>query len=180
MNCVITMTAFIETLKRVWYYLKRSWFVITVILVLILFFVGKLENSSSMMIFAIVILCITIAGLILQIVLSALKFRSFKTYLESHKRIDDVSIARGIDNELVTVRRQLSELMKDKKSLGMIILLKNTYIYYNSKMVKTFKKLSEKENFKDEVYSLLSKQFDLYKHEVQAILKRLEDLEEDN
>jgi hypothetical protein len=132
------------------------------------------------MISAIVILSITIAGLVLQIVLSILKFRSFKTYLESHKRIDDASIARGIDNELVTVKRQLSELMKDKKSPGMIILLKNTYIYYNLSMVKTFKKLSEKENFKDEVYALLSKQFDLYKHEVQAIIKRLEELEEDN
>ncbi|MHA1112731.1 MAG: hypothetical protein ACTSRE_16700 [Promethearchaeota archaeon] len=174
------MSTFLETLKRVWFYLKRSWFVITVVLVLILFFVGKLEGISSLMITSIVILSITIAGLILQIVLTILKFRSFKTYLESHKRIDDASIAHGIDNELVTVRRQLSELMKDKKCPGMIILLKNTYIYYNSKMTETFNKLYKEENFKEKAYKFLSKQFDLYKHEVQTIQKRLEELQESN
>ncbi len=174
---MISMSAFLETLKRVWHYLKRSWFVITIVLVLILFFVGKLEEISSLMISSIVILSLTIAGLILQIILTILKFRSFKSYLESHKRIDDASIAYGVDEELVTVRRQLSELMKDKKCPGMIILLKNTYIYYNSKMVETFNKLYKEGDFKENVYSLLSKQFDLYKNEIQEIQKRMEQQE---
>ena len=169
------MSSFTSNLKSVWHFFKRSWFILTVILVLILFFIGQNEDISSLMITAIVILSITIAGLILQIVVTQLKLRSFNTYLESHKRIDDASIARGIDNELVTVRRQLSELMKDKKCPGMVILIKNTYIYYNSPMVKSFRKLYEEENFNDKIYSLLSKHFDLQKHEVQAIRKRLEE-----
>ena len=59
----------------------------------------------------------------------------------------------------------------------MIILIKNTYLYYNSKMVDKFKEIYGKdENFNDKVYKLLSKQNELYKNEVQAIRKRLEDM----
>ena len=170
------MSSLIPTLKRIWFFIKRSWFILMIIIVLILFFIGHFENISSLMVSAIVILSVTIAGLILQIVLTMLKFRSFKTYLESHKRIDDTSIARGLSNELVTVRRQLSELMKDEKCPGLIILLKNTYIYYNSNTLESFKKLYEGENFNDKVYTILSKHYDLHKHEVQAIRKRLEEI----
>jgi len=170
------MSSFIDIIKRLWFFLKRSWFVLMVIVVLILFFLPQ-DNKRPFQISAIVILSLTIAGLILQIVLSLLQLRSFKTYLESHSRIDDVSIARGLSNELVTVRRQLSELMKDEKCPGMIILLKNTYLYYNSKTVDSFKKLyREKGNFNENIYKILSKQGDLYKNEIQAIHKRLEEI----
>jgi hypothetical protein len=67
--------------------------------------------------------------------------------------------------------------MRDNKAPGLIILLKNTYIYYNSKMVEKFKKIYEEEGgFTDKVYAILSKLSDLYKNEVQAIRKRVEDL----
>ncbi|MBN2156628.1 MAG: hypothetical protein JW776_11350 [Candidatus Lokiarchaeota archaeon] len=141
-------------------------------MVLLLFFLGERPSKIA----AIVILSLTIVGLILQIVLSLLQLRNFKTYLESYNRIDDVSIARGLHNELVTVRRQLYEMMKEEKCPGMIILLKNTYIYYNSKMVDSLRTIYEqdKDNFNETVHKLLSKQGDLYKNEIQEIRKQLE------
>ena len=144
----------------------------------ILFIIGRWgpRRNQSLIIASIVILSVTIAGLILQIVLSMLHLRSFKTFLESNKRIDDVSISQALNLDLLTIRRQLHELMKDEKNLGWIILLKNTYIYYNGKMVNAFKKMYEEEgNFNDKVHKLLSKQGDVYKNEVQAIRKRVEE-----
>ena len=120
------MSQIVTSLKRVWFFLKRSWFVLTVILVLILFFIGQFGSprNQSLIIASIVILSITIAGLVLQIIISMMQLRSFKTYLESNKRIDDISIANGLSIEILTVRRQLHELMKDEKHPGMILLLK--------------------------------------------------------
>ncbi len=172
------MSSILPMLKRVWAFIRRSWFILMVTLVLLLFFIGLGTDTQSLMITAIVILSVTIAGLILQIVLTILKFRSFITYLESHRRIDDSSVARGLNNELVTVRRQLSDLMKDKKCPGLVVLLKNTYIYYNSNTFETFKKHFEDENFTEIVYTFLSKHYDLYKNEVQTIRKRMEEINE--
>ena len=169
------MNRFMDTLKRIWQFLKKSWFIMMIIVVLLVFFLS--EQGGAGRIVAIVILALTIIGLTLQIILSQLQLRNFRTYLESNKRIDDISIARSLQSELVTVRRQLHDLMKDEKSPGMIILVKNTYLYYNSKMVKKFTEIYEgAENFNDKVYKLLLKQSELYKNEVQAIRKRLEEM----
>lgn len=172
------MSNILNSMKRVWFFIKGSWFVLTIIVVLILFLVGRFgpTRNQSLIIAAIVILSVTIAGLVLQIIISMIHLRSFKTFLESNKRIDDVSIAHSLNVELLTVRRQLHELMKDEKHPGMIILLKNTYVYYNSKMVQVFKKLYKEEgSFTDKVHTHLSKQTDLYKNEVQAIRKKLDE-----
>ncbi len=144
-------------------------------IVLLVFFLS--DRGGAGRIVAIVILVLTIVGLTLQIILSQLQLRNFRTFLESNKRIDDISIARALHSELVTIRRQLHDLLKDEKTSGMIILIKNTYLYYNSKMVDTFKEIYEEDgNFNDKVYKLLSKQNELYKNEVQAIRKRLEEV----
>jgi type VI protein secretion system component VasK len=172
------MSTLVSSMKRVWYFVKRSWFILTVSIVLLLFLIGRLSTprKQSLIIASIVILSVTIAGLVLQIVLSMIQLRSFKTFLESNKRIDDVSIAHGLNLELLTVRRQLHELLKDEKHPGMILVLKNTYIYYNSKMVELFSKIyHEEENFTEKVHELLSKYGDLYKNEVQAIRKKLDE-----
>jgi len=170
------MSEVLNSMKRVWIFIKRSWFILTIVLVLLLFLVGKTSSNQPLIISSIVILSITIAGLILQIVLSMLQLRSFKTFLESNKRIDDVSIAHGLNMELLTIRRHLHELLKDEKYPGWIILLKNTYIYYNSKMVETFEKLYKEEgNFNDKLHKILSKHGDVFKNEVQAIHKRIEE-----
>ncbi|MHA1896711.1 MAG: hypothetical protein ACTSU2_04870 [Promethearchaeota archaeon] len=121
-----------KKIRNIGNFLKRSWFSLSIIIVLLIYFLVDYK-------LAVLILLIEIIILAIEIVVDRTSARRFIKFLERFRKISDIEIARRKRKDLDTVRKKLNKLQGSNKLRGLLLYFDGKYYYYNQKTTEILK-----------------------------------------
>lgn len=156
---------YIKIAKKIW----RLWFLILIAVIIVVAFLHLLA--------AIILTVITIILFIASYIPSFFFKARVLRYLKNYYRITENEITQHFSDKQEKVRKILFELFQDQEEKDwLMVLLNNTYIFYNSDMVKKYKEFYEKGYGEKKIFTLLQK----VNMETRAEVKAMENTLENN
>ncbi|TFF97647.1 MAG: hypothetical protein EU541_07925 [Promethearchaeota archaeon] len=153
---------YIKVLKRIW----RLWFIILIVVIIVVAFYNLL---------AAIILTIITLILFITSYIPSLFFKSrVLRYLKGYYRITQDEINQHFDDKQEKIRKVLFELFQNQADKDwLVILINNSYIFYNSDIVEKYKEFYEKGYGEKKIFTLLQKVNMETRAEVKAIQNTL-------
>jgi predicted RND superfamily exporter protein len=140
---------FVKTLKTI----GRKWFIFLVVVILIVFIFNQLA--------AIIITIITLVLFALSYVPTLLFYKKFDNFLNGVDSIDDKTAARKFKQPVTQIQEKMYKLSKKQSKKSSLIIYSNKhYIYYNEKIINSFKSYYKKGLGEKEILEKL-KRFDI-------------------
>lgn len=154
---------YIKIAKKIW----RLWFLILIAVIIVVAFLEVLA--------AIILTVITIILFIASYIPSFFFKARLIRFLKKYYRITEEEITQKFNERQERVRKILFELFQNQKEKDwLVVLVNNSYIFYNSDMVKKYKEFSEKGYGEKKIFTLLKKVNMETRGEVKAIRNTLE------
>lgn len=137
---------YIKIAKRIW----RLWFLILIAIIIVV----AINNLLAAIILTIITLILFVASYIPSFFFKTRLIR----YLKDYYRITEDEINQRFNDKQEKVRKILFELFQNQEEKDwLIILLNNSYIFYNSDMVEKYKEFHEKGYGEKKIFNLLQK-----------------------
>lgn len=119
---------FVKTLKTI----GRKWFIFLIVVILIVFIFNQLA--------AIIITIITIVLFALSYVPILLFYKKFDNFLNEVDSADDKTASRKLKRPIAQIQERMHKLSKKQSKMSSLIIYSNKhYIYYDEKIINSFK-----------------------------------------
>lgn len=144
-------------LKKTGYFFRaigRNWFSFLVFFIVFIFFYNQ--------ILGIWLTILTIIIFTLSYIPSLFFKKKLITFMKGFDVINDISIAKRLKRQITKIRKKMFLISKNqKKKKWLIVFLDNAYIFYNEKVIQTFKELYEKGYGEKEILEEIKNHFNI-------------------
>lgn len=154
---------YVKIAKRIW----RLWFIILIVIIVVVAF----YNLPVAIILTVITLILFVGSYIPSFFFKSRVLR----YVKKYYRITEDEIIQHFKNKQEKVRKILFELFQNQEEKDwLVVLLNNSYIFYNSDIIDKYKEFYEKGYGEKKIFTLLKKVNMETRAEVKAIQNTLD------